>query len=197
MTTSTRSSRHAHAAYRCAQVSAVVLSFATAASLVAAPAAGASSAPNFSVGFCSKISTPDVSAIVGYQLKAPSFDTLSLPATKINDEISSVVKSCTYGSETSLTALAKDVILEYSVTSKPLTSAEVKRGLAQAQKLKITFVPYSGLGVRAYYYSFIETGIIIQGLSAFEGTKDYGAATYSKLTSKSQLASLVRLAEKL
>ena len=108
-----------------------------------------------------------------------------------------VVESCTYGSETSLTALPKDVILEYSVTSKPLTAAEIKKGLAQAQQLKITFVPYRFLGVRAYYYSFTQSGITIQGLSAFKGTKNYGAATYSKLTSKSQLASLVRLAENL
>ena len=61
----------------------------------------------------------------------------------------------------------------------------------------MTIVPYQGLGVKAYYYSFTESGITIQGLSGFEGTKDYGASTSSKLTSKSQLASLVRLAETL
>jgi hypothetical protein len=138
-----------------------------------------------------------VSAIVGYKLPAPSFDTLSLPATKKNDEISSVVTSCTYGSQTSLAALPKDVIIDYAVTSRPLTSAEIKKGLAQEQQLKMTFLPYSGLGVKAYYYSFTDAGITIQGLTGFEGTKDYGASTYSKLTSKSQLASLVRLAEKL
>jgi Na+-transporting NADH:ubiquinone oxidoreductase subunit NqrC len=175
----------------------VLLGFATAASLVAAPVAGASSAPKPSEGICSKINTASVSAIVGYKLPAPSVDTLTLPATKKNDEISSVVTSCTYGSQTSLAALPKDVIIDYSVTSRALTSAEVKKGLAQAQQLKMTFLPYSGLGVKAYYYSFTESGITIQGLTGFEGTKEYGAATYSKLTSKSQLASLVRLAEKL
>jgi hypothetical protein len=197
MTTRTRSSRHARAGYRCAQASAVLLGFTTAASLFAAPVAGASSAPKSSEGICSKISTASVSAIVGYKLPAPSGDTITLPATKKNDEISSVVTSCAYGSETSLAALPKDVILDYSVTSRPLTASEIKKGLAQAQQLKMTFVPFSGLGVRAYYYSFTESGITIQGLTAFEGTKDYGAATYSKLTSKSQLTSLVRLAEKL
>ena len=197
MTTTTRFSRHGHAAYRCARASAVLLGFITAASLVAAPVAGASSAPKSSEGICSKISTTSVSAIVGYKLPAPSFDTLSLPATKKNDEISSVVTSCTYGSQTSLAALPKDVIIDYAVTSRPLTSAEIKKGLAQEQQLKMTFLPYSGLGGKAYYYSFTDAGITIQGLTGFEGTKDYGASTYSKLTSKSQLASLVRLAEKL
>jgi hypothetical protein len=197
MTTSTRSSRHAHTAYRSARAGAVLLGFATTASLLAAPVAGASSAPKSSEGICSKISASSVAAIVGYTLPAPSFDSLTLPATKKNDEISSVVESCAYGSETSLAALPKDVILEYTVTSRTLTAAEIKKGLAQAEALKITFVPYGGLGVRAYYYSFTQSGITIQGMSGFEGTKDYGAATYSKLTSKSQLASLVRLAEKL
>jgi hypothetical protein len=138
-----------------------------------------------------------VSAIVGYTLPAPAFDSFTLPATKKNDEIRSVVTSCSYGSETSLAALPKDVIIDYVVTSRPLTKAEIKKGLAQEQQLKMTFVPYTGLGVKAYYYSFTESGITIQGLTAFEGTKDYGASTYSKLTTKSQLASLVQLGEKL
>jgi hypothetical protein len=197
MTTTTRFGRHGHAAYRCARASAVLLGFATAASLLAAPVAGASSAPKPSEGICSKVSTTSVSAIVGYKLPAPSFDTLNLPATNKNDEISSVVMSCTYGSQTSLAALPKDIIIDYVVTSRALTAAEIKKGLAQEQQLKMTFLPYNGLGVKAYYYSFNDSGITIQGLSAFEGTKDYGASTYSKLTSKSQLASLVRLAEKL
>jgi hypothetical protein len=198
MTTSTRSSRHAHPAYRCARASALLLGIATASSLVAAPVAQAATAPKApSEGICGKISTAAVSAVVGYSLPAPSPDTLTLPATKKNDEISSVVTSCAYGSETSLAALPKDVILEYVVTSRPLTAAEIKKGLAQEQQLKMTFLPYSGLGVQSYYYSFTESGITVQGLTGFEGTKEYGAATYSKRTSKSQLASLVRLAEKL
>jgi hypothetical protein len=197
MTTSTRSSRYAHGAYRCARASAVLLGLATAANLIAAPVAGATYVPKSPEGICSNINTRSVSAIVGYKLPAPSFGTLNLPATKKNDEISSVVTSCTYGSQTSLAALPKDVILEYTVTSKPLTATDIKNGIAQAQQLKITFVPYRFLGVRAYYYSFTESGVPVQGLSAFKGLKDYGAATYSKLTSKSQLASLVRLAEQL
>jgi hypothetical protein len=197
MTTSTRPNRPARAAYRCARATAALVGIATAASLATAPVAGASSAPKPSEGVCAKISTASVSSIVGYTLPTPSVDTLKLPATKKNDEISSVVTSCTYGSQLSLAALPKDVILDYSVTSKQLTAAELKKALAQAQQIKMTLVPYHGLGITAYYYSFSESGITIQGLSGFEGTKEYGAATYSKLTSKSQLASLVRLAEKL
>jgi hypothetical protein len=197
MTTSTRSSRHAHPAYRCARASAVLLGIATASTLVAAPVAQASAPKHPSEGLCGKISTASVSAIVGYTLPAPAFDSFTLPATKKNDEIRSVVTSCSYGSETSLAALPKDVIIDYVVTSRPLTKAEIKKGLAQEQQLKMTFVPYTGLGVKAYYYSFTESGITIQGLTAFEGTKDYGASTYSKLTTKSQLASLVQLGEKL
>jgi hypothetical protein len=198
MTTSSRSSRHAHPALRCARASALLLGIATASSLVAAPVAQAAAAPKApSEGICGKISTASVSAIVGYSVPTPSADTLTLPATKKNDEISSVVTSCAYGSETSLAALPKDVIIDYVVTSRSLTAAEIKKGLAQEQQLKMTFSPYSGLGVKAYYYAFTESGITVQGLTAFEGTKDYGASTYSKLTSKSQLASLVRLAEKL
>ena len=58
--------------------------------------------------------------------------------------------SCTYGSETSVAALAKTVGLVYEVTSKPLTTAELKKGIAQAQKLSMSVVPYSGLGLPAY-----------------------------------------------
>ncbi len=197
MTTTTRPSRRAHAAYRCARASAALLGIAAAASLAAAPVAQASAPKHPSEGICGKISTASVSAIVGYTLPAPSVDTFTLPATKKNDGISSVVTSCSYGSQTSLAALPKDVIIDYVVTSRPLTAAEFKKGIAEEQQLKMTIVPYQGLGVKAYYYSFTESGITIQGLSGFEGTKDYGASTYSKLTSKSQLASLVRLAETL
>ncbi len=197
MTTSTRSSRHVHPAYRCGRASAVLLVMATASSLVAAPVAQAAAAPKSpAAGICGKISTASVSAVVGYSLPAPTADTTSLKATKANDEISSVVTSCTYGTYT-LAALPKDVILDYSVTSRPLTPAEVTKGLSQAQKIKMHIVPYHGLGMTAYYYSFTETGITIQGISGIQGVKEYGAAVYTKTTSKSKLAELVQLAEKL
>ncbi len=208
MTTITRSSRHAHPAYRYARASALLLGIATASSLVAAPVAQASTAPKSpAAGICGKISTAAVSAIVGYKLPAPNANTTDLPATKQNDEISSVDTSCTYGSYT-LAALPKDVILDYVVTSSPLTAAELQKGLAQAQKLHMTIKPYHGLGMTAYYYAFNETlvaatahhkGSVLtaQGISGIEGVKEYGAAVYTNTTSKSKLASLVQLAEKL
>ena len=139
-----------------------------------------------------------MSAIVGYKLPAPSGDTFTLPATKKNDEISSVVTSCSYGSETSLAALPKDVILEYVVTSRPLTAAEIKKGLAQAQQLKMTFVPYKrpwrhGLLLLVHRVGDHDPRVE----SRLKALRTTGPSTYSKLTSKSQLASLVRLAEKL
>jgi hypothetical protein len=213
MTTSTRSSRHAHPAYRCARASAVLLGIATASSFVAAPVAQAAAAPkSSSAGICGKISTASVSAIVGYTPPAPTADTTDLPATKQNDEISSVDTSCTYGGYT-LAALPKDVILEYVVTSSPLTAAELQKGLAQAQQLHMTFTPIhsagkTGLGKFAYYYSFTETlvaatahhkgsVITIQGITEIEGVHEYGAAVYTKTMSESKLAALVKLAEKL
>jgi len=137
-----------------------------------------------------------VSAIVGYSLPAPTPDTVDLKATKQNDEISSVETSCTYGGYT-LAELPKDVVLDRGVTSRALTAADLKQGLAQAQKLKITFTPYSGLGMAAYYYAFTETGISFQGITGIVGVDEYGAAVYTKTMSKSKLAALVRLAEKL
>jgi hypothetical protein len=196
MTTTTRPSRRAHAAYRCARAAAL-LGIATAASLAGAPVAGAVSAPKPpGPGICVKVSTASVSAIVGYSLPTPSADTVDLKATKSNDEISSVVTSCTYGAYT-LAALPKDVILDFAVTSRPLTPAEVTKGLSQAQKIKMHIVPYHGLGMTAYYYSFTETGITIQGISGTQGVKEYGAAVYTKNMSLSKLADLVQLAEKL
>jgi hypothetical protein len=49
----------------------------------------------------------------------------------------------------------------------------------------------------AFYYTFTETGITIQGMDAIAGTKSYSAGIYTKTPAISKLASLVRLAEKL
>ena len=89
-----------------------------------------------------------------------------MKATKANHEISTVVSSCTYGAETSLAALAKDVVLSLEVTSRPLTGADLQYSLSQAEKLKMKFTPYSGLGMVAYYYTFTQSGITTQGMIA-------------------------------
>jgi hypothetical protein len=144
---------------------------------------------------CGKVSTAAVSAIVGYKLPAPTADTISQKATAKNDEIASTETSCSYGKDT-LAALPKDIILVDDVTSKPLTAAELKKGLAEEQKLKIKFAPYHGLA-SSYYYQFAVGGITIRGISVLKGVNGYGAFVYSKALPESKLASLAQLAEKL
>jgi hypothetical protein len=175
---------------------ALSLGIALTSALVVVPVAQASPRPALSaVADCRKVSSAAVSAIIGYKVPAPTADTISQKATKKNDEIASTETSCSYGKDT-LAALPKDIILVDDVTSKPLTAAELKKGLAEEQKLKITFAAYSGLG-GSYYYEFAVGGITIRGISVLKGVNGYGAFVYSKALPKSKLASLARLAEKL
>ena len=57
--------------------------------------------------------------------------------------------------------------------------------------------PYSGLGMKAFYYTFTEAGIPIQGIEAIDSTTVYSAGLYTKTPAAPQLGALVRLAEKL
>jgi hypothetical protein len=57
-------------------------------------------------------------------------------------------------------------------------------------------IKYRGLG-SSYYYKFAVGGITIRGISVLKGVNGYGAFAYSKTLSKSKLASLAKLAEKL
>jgi hypothetical protein len=138
-----------------------------------------------------------VAAVVGHSVPAGTLSTHNLKATKADDEISAVVTSCIYGSVTSLTALGKDVLVGFEVTSKPLTGSELKHALSQAQALKFVITPYSGLGMKAFYYTFTEAGIPIQGIEAIDGTTVYSAGLYTKTPAAPELGALVRLAEKL
>ena len=167
--------------------------------LAAAPSvAEASSGPGPSAAaMCHKVSAASVSAIVGFSVPPATASTDDLKPTKENYEISAVVTSCAYGSETSLAALARTVGLVYEVTSRPLTAAELKKGLAQGQKLDINAVPYSGLGLPAFYYRFTTGGVFTQGITGLRNENEYGAFVYSKAVSTSKIADLVRLAEKL
>jgi hypothetical protein len=198
MMTSTRFSPHVHPLSRWARTSAVFLGTAAASSLIASPVAQASSSgPALSAAaICRNVSTAALSAIVGYSLPAPRAETINLPATKKNDEISTAETSCTYGAY-SLAALPKDVILEYGVTSRALTPAELKTALSVAQKINMTIVPYQGLNIKAFYYTLTETGFVIQGITGITGVKEYGAAVYTKTMPKSKIAAMVQLAEKL
>jgi hypothetical protein len=167
--------------------------------LAAAPGvAQASAAPDLSAAaICHQVSAASVSAIVGFSVPPATASADKLKATKQNDEISAAVTSCTYGSESSVAALAKTVGLSYEVTSRPLTETDLKKGMSQAQTLNMNFVPYSGLGLSAFYFTFTEGGVFTQGLTGLSGKKEYGAFVYTKSVSKSTLAALVKLAEKL
>ena len=76
----------------------------------AAGVAQASPRPDLSAAAtCDQVSAASVSAIVGFSVPAATASADNLKATKQNDEISAAVTSCTYGSETSVAALAKTV----------------------------------------------------------------------------------------
>jgi hypothetical protein len=177
----------------------LVLGVAGATVLGAAPGvAQASSVPDLSAAAaCRQVSAASVSAIVGFSVPAATASADHLKPSKQNDGISATLTSCTYGSETSVAALAKTVGLSYEVTSRALTEADLKKGISEAQNLKINFVPYSGLGLSAFYYTFTEGGVLARGLTALNGKKEYGAFVYTKSVSTAKLAALVKLAEKL
>lgn len=160
--------------------------------------AAARSASRAGASICDNISAASVSALVGYTVPAPTFGTYKLKPTKTNDEISAVVTSCTFGSETSIAALTKDVTLDLEVTSKPITTSEVQAALKSkaTAALKLKFSVYSGLGVPALYFTESGSGITVRGISAIVGTKSFGAAVY-KTIATAKLAALTKLAEKL
>jgi hypothetical protein len=126
-------------------------------------------------------------------------DTLHIKASKVNYETSAVDTICTYGAETNMAGILKAVSLTFEVLSKPLTAAEIQASIAKASSfVKFKFIPYSGLGVPAYYFTLTEAGITGQGITGIlSGTRYFGASVENKNISKSQLAALAKLAEKL
>jgi hypothetical protein len=177
---------------------ALIVSTTVALGLIAVPtAAQASPMPGLAASTCAKVSAASVGAVVGHTVPAGTLSTNNLKPTKADDEVSAVVTSCIYGSVTSLTALGKDVVVGFEVTSKPLTGTELMRSLSQAQVLKFVFRPYAGLGMKAFYYTFTDGSIPVQGMAAIDDTTIYSAGLYTKTPAVPELASLVRLAEKL
>jgi hypothetical protein len=160
------------------------------------PAAVGATATSKASSICSKVPASEVAAIVGYSVPAGQVDTITLPATKTNYEISTNSVSCTYGNETSLATISKVVTLTIETTSKSLTTAEIKQSLAKlaTDGVKMTIKPYSGLGGTAYYFTFSEAGINAQGLSVFNGTHGFGAAVETNKLSQAKLAQLTKLA---
>jgi hypothetical protein len=148
---------------------------------------------------CDKVSAASVSALIGYKVPAGTGTTFNIKPTKANYEISGTNTICTYGSGTSMAALLKDVSLSIEVISKPLTSAEMQQSIEKASKTaKIKFSAYSGLGVPGFYFSLTEEGITGQGITGIEsGTHFFSADVENKNVSKSTIAALAKLAEKL
>jgi hypothetical protein len=167
-----------------------------AASAVGIPAVVGATAINQASSICSKVPASAVAAIVGYSVPAGQPDTITLPATKTNYEISTKSTSCTYGNETSLATISKVVTLDIETTSKSLTTAEIKQSLAKVATVgvKMSIKPYSGLGGTAYYFTFSEAGINAQGLSVFNGTNGFGASVENNKLSQAKLAQLTKLA---
>jgi hypothetical protein len=152
-----------------------------------------------SSSICSKVSAATVSSIIGYKVPAGTATTIAVKPTKANFGISGTNTICTFGTSASMAAILKDVSLSYEVISKPLTSAEIQESLAKESKsIKIKFTPYTGLGVPGFYFSLTEAGLTGQGISGIVGgTHYFGASVESKTVSKSTLAALAKLAEKL
>jgi hypothetical protein len=152
---------------------------------------------------CNAVNAGAVSAIVGWTVPAGVYDTSKIKATKANDGISATEADCTYGSETSLAALSKVVVLEVEVTSRAITTAEVqaqlKKAEAQAGSAKITysFTPYSGLGAQAFLFKLNEDGISAEGIYAISGVHVFGASVFTTKLPLSKVASLARLSEKI
>ena len=138
-----------------------------------------------------------MAAVVGHSVPAGTYSTQTLKATKADDEISAVVTDCIYGSVKSLAALGIDVIVGLEVTSKPLTGGELKHALTQAEELKFVFKPYSGLGMKAFYYSFTDGGIPIRGSKPSTAPRSTPRPCTPRPRRQRELGALVRLAEKL
>ena len=212
---STGRNRPAHPAFRSFRSRALLVGIVGASGLFAAPAATqaasrlgvtaegrqavARTTTLLSSSVCSKVSPALVSAIVGYSVPAATPFTQTLKATKQNFGISAVATTCTFGAQTSMAALLKDVTLSSEVTSKALTTSEMQQEIAKTSgaTFKFKFSTYSGLGVPAFYFSMTAAGISAEGIEGVAGTKLFGASVETKTLSKSKLASLAKLAEKL
>jgi hypothetical protein len=145
---------------------------------------------------CSSASPAAVSALVGYTVPTAAFSSRHIAATTASDGISAVVTTCTFGGESTMKAMLKDVTLELEVTSKTLTLAAVEQDLKAALKgstLSVSIKTYPSLGVPAVYLTESGDGIKGEEIDAFVGNHIYGATVLEPL-STSKLAALAKLA---
>jgi hypothetical protein len=164
-------------------------------------AASSQAARVAAASLCSRVSSASVSAIVGYSVPPAKAITEDMKATPQNFDASAVATTCTYGVFTSELNIKKAVLLESDIESKTITAADLTAGFKSQEKTEhaigFKIVPYSGLGVTAFYFTETASGIYFQGLAGVAGTHVFSAAVYSKTISESKLAALAKLAETL
>jgi hypothetical protein len=172
--------------------------------LLALPAVAQAASTTTSV--CNNVSAAAVSSIIGYVVPPGTLYTLHLKATPANFQTSAVETTCTYGAQTSIAALTKDVTLSFEVLSKPLTASEIQQSLAKLStlSLKIKITAYSGLGVPGWYFTETSTSKVpgvpnAEGLSGSiaGGAQEFGVSVETQSLPLAKLAALAKLAEKL
>jgi hypothetical protein len=174
---------------------------------------------------CANVSASAVSAIVGYSAPAP---TAPLSDTLVVDKalnLTATVTDCSFTSAITPTNFSpKSVVLSYEVFNKPVSLALLKTIEASEQEklaaqekatdFTATEVPYSGLGVTAFYFTItakldlglpkgipmpkgVPTSLAYEGISTLQGTKSFGSAVNNTTLAKGKLADLTRLAMKI
>lgn len=222
MTNSTTSTRPTRAALRSSRCRTVLVAIAAAAGLFAVPTvAGASSRPVLTAArvepylagstssTCNKVSAAQVSAVFGSTVPAPTSFTINLKKTytipgdplkrvlPLKFKLSAVTTTCTFGNTTSLASLAKSVGLSVEVLSMVPSAREFHYLVSLAAAANLAMTPYPGLAEPAYYVSFNEAGVTAQGILLDHGRTLFGAFVYTRTAPKSELVSLVQLAQKL
>jgi hypothetical protein len=149
---------------------------------------------------CNKVSPASVSKLIGYTLPAVTGETFKITPTAADFEIAGTSTLCIYGGkDADEIALTREVYITFEATSKPVTLATMQKLVGSSKQDKFTFSKYLGLGVPAYYDSFVGGGGITgQGMTgATSSTHFFTVTVYESTASKSTLAALVKLAEKI
>jgi hypothetical protein len=184
----------------CALVAGAATAGAT--SRVTAGSAARARASLAAAGVCHKVPAAAVSAVVHWKVPAPTLSRTDIAGSASDGGISTVETTCTYGQEASIADLPKLVILVSATTSEPITAAELQQLVQQAlskqgQGAAITFKPYNGLGVPAWYLTFGNSIFQVQEVVGFQGTRWFGGAVFSKTLSAARVGALAKLAERL
>jgi len=158
-----------------------------------------STSPRIASSPCDKVSAAQVSAVVGYKVPNGIVNVTVNRATKADFETSWVTTTCVYGSQTSVAAAKSAVQLVVGTFSKPFTLTQMERWTAakatSSNGMKLSV--YRGLGVPAFYSSLTVHGIFGQSITAVVGPRFFGAFVETKMASRSEIAELAKLADRL